>query len=84
MEEKIVAPTSSNGYAELRSPEKVVKNGRQRSRTGGEKALPAPPPAEPVMPDYGDYDSRPSSNSGVSGVQRKSSLMRRVKDRITR
>lgn len=86
MDEKIVPPTSSsNGYAELRSPEKVSRNGtRQRSKTTGDKALPAPPPPEPVMPDYGDYDSRPSSNSGGSGVQRKSSLMKRVKDRITR
>jgi hypothetical protein len=79
---------------------------RSRSKAGHwEKGLP-PPPAQPVMPDFGDLHAsgaaagggaetgriRFESNekgdsegfSGDSGLRRKTSLVKKLKDRMTR
>jgi hypothetical protein len=85
-----VSPPRHRGYSNGYSSSAT---GQHRSRglsgsgvgMGREKALPPPPPIQPVMPDFNDQFSdmtlKPPEQSG-GGVQRKTSLMKKLKARI--
>lgn len=83
--------THSTATGQQQPPPRLGVFGRKHSAQASyssDKALPAPPPPEPVMPRFDDYDasqpSSPSSGSHGGSVQRKPSILKKVKDRIGR